>query len=117
MPLLDPYDGASEAYRTLRTNLFYSIADTPPKVIALTSPGPGEGKSTICANLGVVLAQADKKTLVVDCDLRKAVIHRIFGIRNINGLINVLVGECDLQDVWEEPLEGLKVLTVGAHAA
>lgn len=111
--VLDPSGLASEAYRTLRTNLFYSLADTPPEVIVLTSPGPQEGKSTTCANLGVVLAQADKSTLVVDCDLRKPVIHKIFGLRNVHGLTNTLAGERNLEDVWHEPLKDLKVVTVG----
>lgn len=111
--LSDPFDGASEAYRSLRTNLFYSIADTPPKVIVLTSHAPREGKSTVCANLGVVLAQANKKILIVDCDLRKPVLHRVFGLRNIHGLMNVLAEEHDLQEAWQEPLKNLKVLTVG----
>ena len=111
--LSDPSDKASEAYRSLRTSLFYSIADTPPKVIVLTSHAPREGKSTVCANLGVVLAQANKKTLIVDCDLRKPTLHRIFGLRNIHGLTNVLTEEHDLQEVWQEPLENLKILSVG----
>jgi len=111
--VVDPSGMASEAYRTLRTNLFYSVADIPPKVILFTSHGPREGKSTTCANLGVVLAQADKKTLILDCDLRKPVMHKVFGLRNINGLMNVLTGERELKDVCHEPLDGLKVLTVG----
>jgi receptor protein-tyrosine kinase len=109
----DPTAAASEAYRTLRTNLFYSVADTPPKVIVLTSPGPQEGKSTTCANLGVVLAQADQNTLIVDCDLRKPVVHKVFGLRNLSGLMNVLAEGYELQKVWQEPLENLKVLPVG----
>lgn len=111
--LLDPTSVAAEAYRTLRTNLLYALVDNPPKVIVLTSPGPREGKSTTCANLGVVLAQADKRTLIVDCDLRKPVIHRVFGMRNIRGIVDVLVGQRHLEEVWQEPLVDLKVLSVG----
>jgi capsular exopolysaccharide synthesis family protein len=112
--VLDPTSAAAEAYRTLRTNLLYgTFVDEPAKVIVLTSPGPGEGKSTTCANLGVVLAQADKDTLILDCDFRKPVIHRFFGFRNLHGLVDVLVGERKLQESWKEPVEGLKVVTVG----
>lgn len=111
--LQEPDGLAAEAYRTLRTNLLYAFVDTPPEVIVLTSPGPGEGKSTICANLGVVLSQADKRVLIVDCDLRKPVMHKVFGLRNMQGVVNVVVGERDLREVWEEPLPGLKVLTTG----
>ena len=110
----EPTGAASEAYRTLRTSLFYALVDTPPKVIVTTSPGPAEGKSTTCANLAVVLAQADKNTLVMDCDLRKPVMHKIFGLRNFSGVVNVLVGERDLSEVWQEPMQGLKVITAGS---
>jgi capsular exopolysaccharide synthesis family protein len=111
--VLDPTSATSEAYRTLRTNLLYALVDNPPKVIVLTSPGPGEGKSTICANLGVVLAQAGKDTLIVDCDFRKPVIHRFFGLRNLHGVVNILVEERKLQEVSKEPVDGLKVVPVG----
>jgi receptor protein-tyrosine kinase len=111
--ILDPANAASEAYRALRTSLLYARVDTPPKVILVTSPGSTEGKSTVCANLGVVLAQAGKQVLIVDCDFRRPVIHDIFGLRNTQGIVNVLAGECDLKEIYQEPLPGLKVLTVG----
>jgi receptor protein-tyrosine kinase len=111
--VLDPTSGASEAYRTLRTNLLYAFVDDPPKVIVLTSPGPGEGKSTTCSNLGIVLAQAGRNAVIVDCDFRKPVVHKFFGLRNLRGVVDVLVGERTLPEVWAEPLEGLKVVTVG----
>ena len=111
--VLDPTSTAAEAYRTLRTNLFYAIVDTPPKVIVVTSASPREGKSTTCANLGVVLAQADRSVLIVDSDFRRPVLHKIFGLRNLQGAVNVLTGERVLQEVWHEPLVGLKVVTVG----
>ncbi len=112
--LLKPSDAASEAYRRLRTNLlFHSISDVPPNIVVLTSPGPREGKSITCANLGVVLAQAGKKTLLIDCDLRKPVLHKLFGLRNLQGLMNVLTGERTLQGVTHEPLGNLEVLTAG----
>jgi capsular exopolysaccharide synthesis family protein len=112
--VLDPTSAAAEAYRTLRTNLLYgTFMDEPPKVIVLTSPGPGEGKSTTCANLGVVLAQAGKDTLILDCDLRKPVMHKFFSLRNLHGIVDVLVGERSPQESWKEPVEGLKVVPVG----
>lgn len=109
----NPSGGVSEAYRTLRTNLLYSVVDRPPKVILLTSHGPGEGKSTTCSNLGVVMAQAEKKVLVLDCDLRKPALHRMFGLRNLRGAVNVLAGEYSLSEAAQDGPEGLKVLTVG----
>lgn len=110
----DPANVASEAYRTLRTNLFYALVDNPPRTIALTSPGSTEGKSTTCANLGVVMAQAEKSTLVVDCDLRRPVVHRTFGLRNFRGVVNVLAGEYELQEVVQDGVvPNLSILTVG----
>src|SRR5215218_2033788 len=109
----EPRGAASEDYRSLRTSLLYSLVDTPPKVVVVTSAGPSEGKSTTCANLGVVLAQVDKQTLIVDCDMRKPTIHKIFGLRNLGGLVNVLAGEHGLHEVCQEALPGLKAITTG----
>jgi capsular exopolysaccharide synthesis family protein len=111
--LREPDSAASEAFRRVRTNLFYALVDDPPKTIVVTSAHHREGKSTVCANLGVVLAQAEKNTLVVDCDLRKPVLHKMFGGRNTWGIVNVLAGELSLQDAWWEPLAGLKVVSSG----
>jgi capsular exopolysaccharide synthesis family protein len=111
--LLDPVGAASEAYRSLRTSLLYAKMDAPPTVILITSPGLADGKSTICANLAVVLAQAGKETLVIDGDLRKPSLHRIFGVPNVSGMVNVLSGEHDLSEVCTEPFPGLKMLSTG----
>ena len=110
----DPAGAASEAYRMLRTNLFYALVDAPPKVIVLTSAGIGEGKSTTVANLGVVLAQTGKNTLIVDCDLRRPAQHKIFRTRNIGGLVDILIGEQEPQEVWQEPISGLRLIPAGA---
>ena len=111
--ILDPASPVSEAYRLLRTNLLYALVDNPPKIIVLTSPGPGEGKSTTCANLGVVLAQAGKDVLILDCDFRKPVMHKFFGLRNLRGVVDVVVEAHSLQEVLQEPVQKLKVVTVG----
>jgi capsular exopolysaccharide synthesis family protein len=114
----DPSGTASEAYRMLRTNLIYARGrlgdfDMPPKVIVLTSPGHGEGKSTTVANLGVSLAQAGKHTLILDCDLRRPAQHGIFRARNLIGLVDILVGEQEPQEVWYEPIPNLKLILTG----
>ena len=82
--LLDSAAVASEAYRSLRTSLLYAVANAPPTVILITSPGLRDGKSTTCANLAVVLAQAGKETLVIDGDLHEPSLHKIFGVPNVN---------------------------------
>lgn len=110
---LDPTGTEAEAYRTLRTNLFYSFVDDPPRVIVFTSPGPGEGKTTTCANLSVALAQADKSTLVLDCDLRRPALHEVFLLRNFRGVVDVVGGQSNLEGASQEVMPNLKVLTAG----
>jgi capsular exopolysaccharide synthesis family protein len=106
---------AAEAYRVLRTNLLYAAVDTPTRAIVLTSPGPHEGKSIICANLGVTLAQANKRTLIVDCDFRSPFQHEIFELSRSRGIANILAGECEMSEVREESLvPDLSVLPVGS---
>jgi capsular exopolysaccharide synthesis family protein len=108
-----PGDAASEAYRALRTHLLYVLRDATVKVVVVTGPAPRVGKSTTCANLGVVLAQAQKKTLILDCDLRKPMIHKVFGLQNTFGVVDVMAGELTPQEARQEPLPGLQVVTGG----
>ncbi len=113
--VLDPSGVAAAAYHHMRANLLHKLAGTLSSVLLITSPGFGEGKSSVCANLGVVLAQTGKNTLVLDCDLRRPTTHGILGLRNTHGVVDVLLGERKLEEVCQEPFPtlGLKVLTVG----
>jgi capsular exopolysaccharide synthesis family protein len=111
--ILRPGVAASESYRNLRTNLLYSRLDASKQIILLASAEPGEGKSITCANLGVALAQAGKETLILDCDLRLPTLHILFGISNVHGLGDVLLGDRSLQEVSTEPVPGLKVVAAG----
>lgn len=109
----DPAGPSSESYRMLCTNLFYAHVDDPPKVLAVTSSGPGEGKSVTCANLGIALSQVGKSVLLLDCDLRKPTQHNLFWSRKEVGLVDVIAGRCTLQQAWHEPVPGLKVVPAG----
>jgi capsular exopolysaccharide synthesis family protein len=109
----EPAGVASEAYRMLRTNLFYTQVDSPPKVVVLTSTDRYEGKTTTTANLGVTFAQAEKNTLVLDCDLRSPALHKMFGSANVRGLVDVLVGGQEPQEVWQKPIPNLKLISAG----
>ena len=109
----NPGSAASEAYRALRTNLLYPSAENSPAVIVVSSSRPGEGKSTICANLAVALAQAEKDVLLVDGVLWKPTLHEFFAIQNTRGLVNVLMKQCSIEDAWHAPMPKLKVLTAG----
>jgi len=109
-----PKSPVSEAYRTLRTNLGFTSLDRPCRSILVTSPGPGEGKSTTVANLAVVLAQAGHKVIVIDCDLRKPAQHRIFGVENHRGLTNCLIQGLDPEEVaYTNVVENITLLSSG----
>jgi capsular exopolysaccharide synthesis family protein len=114
--VLDPGNAASEAYRTLRTSLLYAQVDAPPKVIVVTSPGSEEGKTTVCANLGVVLAQAGKNVLVVDCDFRRPRMRKIFGLGDAKGISGILAGEHNPQEAYQEPLPDLSLKVLSGDA-
>jgi capsular exopolysaccharide synthesis family protein len=93
---LSPKSNLAESYRTIRTSLLLSSADKKPKTIMVTSALPEEGKSTTLSNLAVTLAQAGKTVLIVDSDFRKPTQHKIFKVRNINGLTNYLTSEMEV---------------------
>jgi tyrosine-protein kinase Etk/Wzc len=95
---LSPDDPAVEAFRALRTNVTFVGAEKPVQFLTLTSPGPGEGKSTTAANLALILAQGGSKTLLIDGDLRRAQLHRAFGLVMDPGLTDVLIGEAQLRE-------------------
>ena len=109
-----PKSPISEAYRTVRTNIQYSRPDEPIRSLLVTSPGPGEGKSTTAANLAITFAQLGYKTLLIDADLRRPVMHRVFDLDRNKGLTNCLVGREKLDDVVNvTQIENLYVLTCG----
>ena len=103
----DPKSPIAETYRAIRTNLQFAGAGQDLKYICFTSSVPGEGKSTTISNMALTLAQDGKKVLLVDCDLRKPVQHKIFGI------INQGVTNCFAQVVHPNVFRNLDVLTSG----
>lgn len=104
----------AEAFRTLRTNINFSGLDNPLRAILITSAGPGEGKTTVTCNLGVVLAQSNKKVLIVGCDLRRPTLHKIFNVNDYIGVTNVLINDTDPAELAQETeVPGLYVLAGG----
>ncbi|MFZ5919772.1 MAG: polysaccharide biosynthesis tyrosine autokinase [Chloroflexota bacterium] len=91
-----PRSPVSEAFRSLRTNLEYAGVDQPIKTIIVTSPSPAEGKTTIAANLAVIIAQSGKKVVLLDADLRRPRIHRLTGVPNRLGLSDLFRGNTNL---------------------
>ena len=105
----------SEQFRTIRTNISFSLPDQDVKTILITSSIPGEGKSTNAANLGVVFAQEGKRVLIVDADMRKPTLHYTFALFNSVGLSTLLARQSEYQHVIQEtPIVGLFVLTSGS---
>jgi capsular exopolysaccharide synthesis family protein len=112
--VVNPRSPVSEAYRTLRTNIRFSAVDREVKVVMVTSPGPGEGKSTTVSNLAVTYAQADQRVLLIDGDLRKPVLHRIFHVSNRFGLTDLLASNGDpLQAIRPTAIPNLHLITSG----
>jgi capsular exopolysaccharide synthesis family protein len=104
-----------EALRELRTNLSFLDVDQPPRIIVVTSSVPGEGKSTVTANLAVTLAAAGENIVVVDGDLRRPTLVDVFGLVPGVGVTDVLAGTADLGDVLQpwSALPNLSVLGSG----
>ena len=109
----DSRSPVSEAYRAIRTNLQFAGAGKQLKTLVFTSAVPGEGKSTTVANLAIVMGQDDKHILLIDCDMRKPVIHRRFGLLN-RGLSNCFVEDLPLKEVIQaDVFPNLDVVTSG----
>jgi len=92
----------SEDYRTVRTSILLSHAESPPKSIVFTSALPKEGKTATLANMAVAFSQLNEKVLVVDADLRKPRLHRIFKVKNIGGLSGYLTGKVSIEDAVQK---------------
>jgi len=95
---LQPHSGISEAYRTLRTSILLSSAGQAPQVVVFTSALPDDGKTITCVNTAVVMAKQGKRVLLIDADLRKAIVHKIFELQPELGLSNVLSGGATWRD-------------------
>jgi len=111
----DPRSPVSEAYRTLRTNLDFSSLDEPIKTMLVTSAGPEEGKSTVLANLAVTTAQAGRKVILADCDLRRPTLHSIFNLKNDVGLTTMVVDDVAMESppLQDTGVEGLQLVSSG----
>lgn len=111
--LTDPRSPISEAYRTLRTNLSFYSLDNPIRSLVVTSPALGEGKSTTAANLAVTMAQSGRRTILVDCDLRRPSLHSIFDLKMEPGLTNMVLDDDDEPPLQPTSVENLWLLASG----
>ncbi len=111
---LDPKSTIAEAYRTIRTAVFFGAPKSEAKTILITSPDAADGKSTLASNLAITMAQAGQKTLILDADFRKPKQHHIFDFENDKGLSNVLTGHDSLETVIRVgPVKDLDIISCG----
>ncbi len=104
----------SEAFRTLRANVLFSAVTKQLKTILITSSGPSEGKTTVSTNLAITLSQGGEKVLLVDADMRKPVLHRVFKINSDMGISSYLAGDYSLKDiVIKTNVDNLSVVVCG----
>jgi capsular exopolysaccharide synthesis family protein len=117
--VIEPNSSATEAYRNIRTNLFFSAPAEERKVLMVTSSGPGDGKTTTATNLALVIAQSGKRVLLADADFRRPMVHRVFSQKPGTGLSTLLVREGNLKDTIRavkydgQTIENLDLLVAG----
>ena len=103
-----------EAYKALRTNVMFSMPGNSCKCLAVTSPSPGDGKSTTAANLAISLAQIGKRVLLVDCDMRLPTVATSFRIAPVPGLSDFLVGQAKIEEcVRHSESAGISIMPAG----
>ncbi|MBE7196121.1 MAG: CpsD/CapB family tyrosine-protein kinase, partial [Gordonia polyisoprenivorans] len=109
----DPHSSLSEAYRQLRLNMQFVNVDEPPRVIAVTSGIPGEGKSTTAMNLAAALADAGNRVVLLEADLRRPAIAAAMGLSPDVGFTTVLIGQATVEEALQNAGRNLAVLTSG----
>jgi succinoglycan biosynthesis transport protein ExoP len=111
--LKEPHSVFAESYKVLRTAILLSSAVTPPKNVLVTSPSPGEGKTVTSVNLAMTIAQGAHRVLLIDSDLRKPRVHKIFGLDNSKGLSTYLAGASDMNIISKGVVPNLSIIPSG----
>src|SRR6185295_14856325 len=118
--LLAHYDsssGLAEAARAIRTNLMFMAPDKPFRRLLITSAGPSEGKTMVACCVAVAMAQAGQRVLLIDCDLRRPRLHRVFRLPNEVGVTSAMLDHSLLDShTVQTDVENLRVLAAGPHA-
>jgi capsular exopolysaccharide synthesis family protein len=110
-----PFSSVAESYRQIRTHLQFVKLASIPRVVVVSSPAPGEGKSTTVANLAIALAQNGRKVLLIDADLRKPSLERLFGVKQEPGLSDLLTARITLANAIQKTVvENLSIMVCGA---
>jgi len=115
--IAQPRASVSEAFRTLRTSLEFSSLDKPLKSLVITSSLPSEGKSTVSANLAVAIAQTGKRVILVDADLRRPTVHKLFDVKPATGLTTILLNRENRERAIADALQSTMVPTLQVIAS
>jgi capsular exopolysaccharide synthesis family protein len=109
-----PGSREAEAYRTVRTALLFAVQEAGAQLIQVSSPEPGDGKTTSISNLAIAIAQSGKRVLLIDADLRRPTVHEMFRVSQEAGLSEVLHGEIEWMNALKTtPFQTLSILTAG----
>ncbi len=109
-----PKSTVAESCRTVRTNILFMSPENPARKLLITSPSPQEGKSTVCMNLGITMAQSGSKVVMLDTDMRRPRLHKSFGIKSGLGLTAAILGESELENViFPSEVPGLDIIPCG----
>jgi capsular exopolysaccharide synthesis family protein len=104
----------AEAYRTIRTGIRFGVTDASSRTLLVTSPSPGDGKTTVASNLAIAIAQTGKRVLLIDADCRRPMVHRIHSLKDDVGLTSVLAAQSTLEDsIHHSNTESLDILPCG----
>ena len=110
----EPRGRVAEAYRAVRTAIYFSTRGGGHKVIQVTSPSPGDGKSTMAANLAISIAQSGRSVVLIDADFRRPRVHKLFGMKNTVGMASVIAGQAELKDaIIQTEVDNLSVMSCG----
>jgi capsular exopolysaccharide synthesis family protein len=110
----EPTCGVAEAARAIRTNIMFMSPDKPHKVLLVTSAGPFEGKTMVSSCIAIAMAQAGQRVVLVDCDLRRPRVHKVFGMNRDHGVTTALMRTSALDEgLVQSPVPGLSVLPSG----
>lgn len=114
MTEIAPRSSFAEGIKTLRTNLMFMAPDNPPRLMLVTSPGPGEGKTLVSINMAIAMAQSGQRTLIVDSDMRRPRVHKALDLENERGLSAIVSGQAQVDDVVRDTaIENLFAITCG----
>jgi len=108
-----PSSGIAEASRAIRTNLLFMAPDNPYRTLLVTSAGPAEGKTTVASCIAIAMAQAGQRVVLMDCDLRRPRVHRIFGTSSNEGVTTALLDDGADQDPTPTEVPNLWVMPAG----